>query len=208
MQEECLQLKLLIIGESNVGKTSILQRFIDNKFEKTFSTTIGIDFRSKAIKVDGKEIELQIWDTAGQERFFSITRSYYRGSDGIFLTFDLTSESSFASLTKWIGEIKEKVDEKVPVFLLGNKKDLLKGSESEINLLATVSRIKEISEELKVPWYSTSAKSGENIEEIFMDMARTILHNKGSSIKKPSKKKGFKMSKVKVSDMFWCFKFK
>lgn len=207
MQDECLQLKLLIIGESNVGKTSILQRFIENKFETSFSTTIGIDFRSKTIQVDEKEIELQIWDTAGQERFFSITRSYYRGSDGIFLTFDLSSEGSFNSLNKWIGEIKDKVDEKVPIFLLGNKKDLLDGTEQEINQLKTITKIKEISEELKVSWYATSAKSGENIEEIFMDMARTIIQERTLSIKKPSNKRRFDISKLKVSKVFWCFKF-
>lgn len=207
MQDECLQLKLLIIGESNVGKTSILQRFIENKFETSFSTTIGIDFRSKTIQVDDKEIELQIWDTAGQERFFSITRSYYRGSDGIFLTFDLSSEGSFNSLSKWIGEIKDKVDEKVPIFLLGNKKDLLDGTEQEINQLKTITKIKEISEELKVSWYATSAKSGENIEEIFMDMARTIIQERTLSIKKPSNKRRFDISKLKVSKVFWCFKF-
>ncbi|EIJ89459.1 Ras-related protein Rab-10 [Nematocida parisii] len=207
MKNECLQLKLLIIGESNVGKTSILQRFIEDKFEKTFSTTIGIDFRSKNININGKEIELQIWDTAGQERFFSITRSYYRGSDGIFLTFDLTSEGSFASLSKWINEIKEKVNENVPVFLLGNKKDLLKGKEFETTEISTIKKIKEISEELKVPWYGTSAKSGENIEEIFMDMAYTIIQNK-KGVNDTISKNTFKFTKMKVSDIFWCFKVK
>lgn len=199
MHEECLQLKLLIIGESNVGKTSILQRFIDNSFEKSFSTTIGIDFRSKSIKVDKQEIELQIWDTAGQERFFSITKSYYRGSDGIFLTFDLTSEDSFKALPKWIAEVKEKLEEKVPIFLLGNKKDLL--DDSEIETLSTTKSIKSISKELQVPWYATSAKSGENIEEIFTDMARIILKNK-----QPQKKKTYKVSTKKISNVFWCFK--
>ncbi|KAH9387322.1 Ras-related protein Rab-8A [Nematocida major] len=206
MSDECVQLKLLIIGESNVGKTSILQRFIENKFEKSFSTTIGIDFRSKTIQIDGREVELQIWDTAGQERFFSITRSYYRGSDGIFLTFDLTSESSFDSLSKWIGEIRDKVEEKVPIFLLGNKKDLLDESKGEISELKTVSKIREISEQLNVSWYGTSAKSGENIEEIFMDMARAILQGK-STIKKKSKA-SFNVSKFKISKVFWCFRFK
>lgn len=200
MHEECLQLKLLIIGESNVGKTSILQRFIDNSFEKSFSTTIGIDFRSKTIHVDKQEIELQIWDTAGQERFFSITKSYYRGSDGIFLTFDLTSEDSFKALPKWISEVKEKLDEKVPIFLLGNKKDLL--DDLEIDTLNTTKSIKKISKELQVPWYATSAKSGENIEEIFTDMARIILKNK----QPVKKKKMYKVTSKKISDVFWCFK--
>ncbi|KAI5190669.1 hypothetical protein NEMIN01_1134 [Nematocida minor] len=198
--KECLQLKLLIIGESNVGKTSILQRFIENSFHKTFSTTIGIDFRSKTISVDNEDIELQIWDTAGQERFFSITKSYYRGSDGIFLTFDLTSEDSFKALPKWISEVKEKLEEKVPIFLLGNKKDLLE--DSEIDKLSTTQSIKKISKELSVPWYMTSAKSGENIEEIFRDMARIILNKR--VVKK--KRNAYKISKEKISSAFWCFK--
>ncbi|KAI5187752.1 Ras-related protein Rab-13 [Nematocida homosporus] len=195
------QLKLLIIGESGVGKTSILQRFIENVFKKGFTSTIGIDFRSKRIKVDGVEVELQIWDTAGQERFFSITKSYYRGSDGIFLTFDISSENSFRSTEKWMAAIRSKVDENVPIFLLANKKDLI--DSGAMDSLRTVQNIKSLSGELGIPWYATSAQSGENIEEIFTDMARIILSKKQPS--QPKKKKRFTFSTRSLKKAFSCW---
>jgi len=179
------QLKLLIIGEGGVGKTSILQRFIENTFEKGLTSTIGIDFRSKRIEIDKEEVELQIWDTAGQERFFAITKSYYRGSDGIFLTFDISSESSFKNIEKWIGAVQAKIDENVPIFLLGNKKDLI--DRGDISKLSTTHKIKELSERLRLPWYITSAQSGENIEEIFTDMARAVMKKKAPKQKKKNK---------------------
>lgn len=200
MENQEMQLKLLIIGESGVGKTSILQRFIDNTFQKGFTSTIGIDFRSKKIKVEEQEAELQIWDTAGQERFFSITKSYYRGSDGIFLTFDISSEESFKSTEKWISAIQSKIEEKVPIFLLGNKKDLVE--EDEMDTLPTIQKIKHLSKELAVPYYITSAQSGENIEEIFREMAKNILKQK-KPLAAPKKK--FKLSGQSIRRVFSCW---
>ncbi|KAI5172873.1 Ras-related protein Rab-1A [Nematocida sp. LUAm3] len=203
-EKECMQLKLLIIGESGVGKTSILQRFIENTFQRGFTSTIGIDFRSKKIEVDGEEVELQLWDTAGQERFFSITKSYYRGSDGIFLTFDISSMSSFHSTEKWVSAIQGKVEENVPIFLLANKKDLV--DELYMEKLGTIQKIKMLSSDLHVPWYVTSAQSGENIEEIFTDMARTIIKKKKAMqpAKKPKKKK-FAFSHSSLRKVFSCW---
>ncbi|KAI5180524.1 hypothetical protein NEOKW01_0828 [Nematocida sp. AWRm80] len=201
MTEEVQQLKLLIIGESGVGKTSILQRFIENTFQKGFTSTIGIDFRSKRIEVDGKEVELQIWDTAGQERFFSITKSYYRGSDGIFLTFDISSSSSFKSTEKWMVAIESKLEENIPVFLLANKKDLV--TNKDINTLETIENIKELSKRISSPWYATSAQSGENIQEIFTEMARKILHSKQPQKKKQTQK--FTFSRKTLKNIFSCW---
>lgn len=199
-EKENVELKILIIGESGVGKTSILQRFIEDNFKGSFASTIGVDFRSKKIQVGNKEVELQIWDTAGQERFFSITKSYYRGSDGVFLTFDISSESSFKNTEKWVSTIKSRVEKDVPIFLLANKKDLV--PESGLEALATIKSIKELSAQLHMPWYATSAQSGENIEEIFIDIAGYILSQRKMST---PKKKRFVFSTKSLRKAFSCW---
>ncbi|OAG29575.1 hypothetical protein NEDG_00708 [Nematocida displodere] len=201
MEGEVVQLKLLIIGKSGVGKTSILQRFIDKTFQTGFTSTIGVDFRSKKIEVDKQEVELQIWDTAGQERFGSITKSYYRGSDGIFLTFDLSSEDSFSDTERWVAAIQSRVEKSVPLFLLANKKDLV--DPESLDTLATLQALKNLSTELSVPWYITSAQSGENIEEIFISMARAILQ-KRSPKPKPEQKR-YKISRTAIKRLFSCW---
>lgn len=195
------QLKLLIIGESGVGKTSILQRFIDNTFQPGFTSTIGIDFRAKKIKLNGKQVELQIWDTAGQERFFSITKSYYRGADGIFLTFDLSAPESFSHTEKWISAVQGKVTERVPIFLLANKKDLV--SHKDIESLETVRALRNLGRRLNVPWYTTSARSGENVEEIFHSMAVAVLEHRTFT---PARKKDkYGISGKALKRAFWCW---
>jgi len=102
-----LLFKLLLIGDSGVGKTCILFRFSDDSFTSTFISTIGIDFKIKTIDFKGKRIKLQIWDTAGQERFNTITTSYYRGAMGLMLVYDITNRKSFESIAKWLRNIDE-----------------------------------------------------------------------------------------------------
>ncbi|CAF4988266.1 unnamed protein product, partial [Rotaria socialis] len=99
--------KLLLIGDSGVGKTCVLLRFCDSAFSTTFISTIGIDFKIRTIDLDGRKIKLQIWDTAGQERFKTITTAYYRGAMGIMLVYDITSEKSFDNIKNWIRNIEE-----------------------------------------------------------------------------------------------------
>ena len=99
--------KLLLIGDSGVGKTCILFRFSDDAFNTTFISTIGIDFKIKTIDIGGKRVKLQIWDTAGQERFHTITTSYYRGANGIMLVYDITNPKSFDNITKWLKNITD-----------------------------------------------------------------------------------------------------
>ncbi|XP_047361302.1 ras-related protein Rab-10 isoform X2 [Vespa velutina] len=102
-----LLFKLLLIGDSGVGKTCILFRFSDDAFSTTFISTIGIDFKIKTVELKGKKIKLQIWDTAGQERFHTITTSYYRGAMGIMLVYDITNEKTFENIVKWLRNIDE-----------------------------------------------------------------------------------------------------
>ncbi|TNN14867.1 Ras-related protein isoform 3 [Schistosoma japonicum] len=116
--------KLLLIGDSGVGKTSILLRFSDNLFNQTFISTIGIDFKIRTVDIDGKKIKLQIWDTAGQERFKTITTAYYRGAMGIMLVYDITNQHSFNNIKTWMQNIDEHANNDVEKMLLGNKCDV------------------------------------------------------------------------------------
>ena len=119
-----LLFKLLLIGDSGVGKTSILLGYSDNNFNNNFIPTIGIDFKIKTIELHGKKIKLQIWDTAGQERFISITTSYYRGAMGIMLVYDVTNSKSFDNIAKWLRNIQEHSNPDVEKMILGNKCDM------------------------------------------------------------------------------------
>ncbi|KAG8036556.1 hypothetical protein G9C98_003878 [Cotesia typhae] len=116
--------KLLLIGDSGVGKTCVLFRFSEDAFNTTFISTIGIDFKIRTIELDGKKIKLQIWDTAGQERFRTITTAYYRGAMGIMLVYDVTNEKSFENIKNWIRNIEENASADVEKMLLGNKCEL------------------------------------------------------------------------------------
>lgn len=118
--------KLVIIGNSGVGKSSVLLRFADDQFNESYLTTIGVDFRFKTLPIDGKNVKLQIWDTAGQERFRTITNAYYKGADGIVITYDTTSEQSFEDVNGyWLNEVESYAEKDVDLLLLGNKSDML-----------------------------------------------------------------------------------
>ena len=113
--------KLLLIGDSGVGKTCLLFRFAENSFNPTFISTIGIDFKIQTVEIDGKRIKLQVWDTAGQERFRTITTAYYRGAMGILLVYDVTNKKTFDNITNWLRNIEEHAAEGVEQLLVGNK---------------------------------------------------------------------------------------
>lgn len=116
--------KYIIIGDTSVGKSCILLQFLEKKFKFDHDTTIGVEFGSKIITVNDKQLKLQIWDTAGQETFKSITRSYYRGSIGVILVYDITNRESFNNISRWLDETKSYANDKVVVMLVGNKTDL------------------------------------------------------------------------------------
>ncbi|ROL47862.1 Ras-related protein Rab-13 [Anabarilius grahami] len=151
--------KLLLIGDSGVGKTCLIIRFAEDNFNSTYISTIGIDFKVKTIEVEGKKVKLQVWDTAGQERFKTITTAYYRGAMGIILVYDITDEKSFENIQNWMKSIKENASAGVSQMLLGNKCD--------IEAKRKVS--KEIGEKLAkehgIRFFETSAKSSINVEE-------------------------------------------
>lgn len=161
--------KLLLIGDSGVGKTCLLFRFSDDAFNTTFISTIGIDFKIKTVEVDGKKIKLQIWDTAGQERFHTITTSYYRGAMGILLVYDITQEKTFDNIAKWLRNIDEHASEGVERLILANKCDL------EDKRMVSKERGETIARDQNVRFYETSAKENVSVEEAFMKLTEDIL---------------------------------
>lgn len=165
-----LLFKLLLIGDSGVGKTCLLFRFSDDAFNTTFISTIGIDFKIKTVELGGKKIKLQIWDTAGQERFHTITTSYYRGAMGIMLVYDITNGKTFENISKWLRNIDEHANEDVEKMILGNKCDM------EDKRQVPKERGDGIAREHGIPFLETSAKANINVEKAFMDLAQAILN--------------------------------
>lgn len=166
-----LLFKLLLIGDSGVGKTCVLYRFSDDAFNTTFISTIGIDFKIKTIELKGKKIKLQIWDTAGQERFHTITTSYYRGAMGIMLVYDITNSKSFDNISKWLRNIDEHASSEVVKMLLGNKCDMSN------RRVVSKERGERIAIDHGVRFLETSAKANVNIDKAFYDLAEAILDN-------------------------------
>jgi len=160
--------KLLLIGDSGVGKSSLLLRFADNTFSDSFIATIGVDFKIITIDLNGAQVKLQIWDTAGQERFRTITSSYYRGAHGIIVVYDITNPDSFANVRKWLQEINRYASENVQKILVGNKCDLV--SERKVSY----EDAKELADELGVTFLETSAKNATNVDVAFENMAKAI----------------------------------
>jgi len=165
--------KILTIGESGVGKTCVLRRFVENKFLKNHLATIGIDFKTKTLNINNREIKLKIWDTAGQERFRNITTQYYKGADGIVLVYDVTDDGSFEKIRDWMAQIQSNAQrDELGLVLLGNKCDI----EPRV---VTEEQGTKMAEELKVSYFETSALNGQGINEAFEQLARDIMKKKG-----------------------------
>ena len=171
--EPSITFKILTIGESGVGKTCILRRFVENKFLKNHLATIGIDFKTKTLNINNQEIKLKIWDTAGQERFRNITTQYYKGADGIVLVYDVTDEASYEKIKDWMDQILSNTQqEEIGLVLLGNKCDMEPRNVTE-------DQGKKMAEELKISQFETSALTGQGIKEAFEQLTRDIMKKKG-----------------------------
>ncbi|KTW28020.1 GTP-binding protein ypt2 [Pneumocystis carinii B80] len=161
-------IKLLLIGDSGVGKSCLLLRFSDDFFTPSFITTIGIDFKIRTIELDGKRIKLQIWDTAGQERFRTITAAYYRGAMGILIVYDVTDEKSFQNVRLWVSNVEQHASEGVNKILVGNKCDW------EERRVISEEQGQALAQEFGIPFLETSAKSNINVDDAFFCLARGI----------------------------------
>ena len=162
--------KVLLIGDSSVGKTSVLLRYVDDTFNPEFQTTIGVDFKISTFQLNGKVIKLQLWDTAGQDRFKTIVASYYRGAHGIILAFDITNATSFQNITRWYDESQNYLQKSVPKLLIGNKSDL--SSQRAVR----TEDAKELADRLGVDYIETSAKNSQNVKLAFETLSRNILN--------------------------------
>ena len=163
--------KIILIGSSGVGKSSLIQRYTQKTFEDVYDCTIGVDFFTKTIDVNGKTVKLQIWDTAGTEKYRSITSSYYRGSHCALIVFDLTSKDSFESLPTWIENYYKNCNQEFDknVIMIGNKNDLSEKRD------VTQEKINDFIKLNNLVYFETSAKTGENVDESFQYIAQKLM---------------------------------
>ncbi|XP_074301795.1 ras-related protein RABD1-like [Silene latifolia] len=166
--------KLLLIGDSSVGKSCLLLRFADDSYVDSYISTIGVDFKIRTTELEGKSVKLQIWDTAGQERFRTITSSYYRGAHGIIIVYDVTEMESFNNVKQWLNEINRYANDSVCKLLVGNKCDLVE------NRVVDTQMGQALADELGIPFLETSAKDAVNVEKAFLTMAGEIKKKVGN----------------------------
>jgi len=160
--------KMLLIGDSGVGKSCLLLRFADDTYTESYISTIGVDFKIRTIELEGKTVKLQIWDTAGQERFRTITSSYYRGAHGIIVVYDVTDRDTFEHVKQWLQEIDRYANEHVNKLLVGNKSDL------EDKRQVSKEEGQAFADEHGIKFLETSAKDASNVEPAFQEMAKQI----------------------------------
>jgi len=164
--------KLVLIGDSGVGKSCLLLRFADDSFTDSYISTIGVDFRFRTVNIEQKTVKLQIWDTAGQERFRTITSAYYRGAHGIIMVYDVTNYESFEHVEEWLNEVNRHASESTLKLLVGNKADLADDKKVETEEAETFAK------NLNISFLETSAKNATNVEAAFLTMAKQLIQAK------------------------------
>ena len=165
---EDYKLKIVIVGDSGVGKSNLLKRFTSNEFNENSKATVGVEFLSKSYKINDKIFKIEMWDTAGQERYKSITSAYYKGAKGALIVYDTTIAQSFENINKWLGEIKEKAGKDIKLIIIGNKIDLK--DKKVVSTEQALTRAKE----LDIPLMETSAKDATNVKEAFYDLLKEM----------------------------------
>ena len=167
--KEELKLKLVLLGDSGVGKTNLISRYISNSFDENTRATIGVEFFCKNFRINKKRtIKVEIWDTAGQERYKAITSVYYKGAKGAFIVYDITSRKTFENIDKWIGEIKERTTDDVKLIIIGNKTDL--NNEREVKSEEALIKYQD----MDIPLIETSALEDTNVNEAFINLIKIV----------------------------------
>jgi len=162
--------KVVLIGDSGVGKSNLLSRFTRNEFNLETKSTIGVEFATRSIQADGKTIKAQIWDTAGQERYRAITSAYYRGAVGALLVYDIAKNVTFKNVERWLAELRENAANNIVIMLVGNKSDLRHLRE------VPTDTAKEFSEKNNLLFIETSALDSSNVELAFQNILTEIYH--------------------------------
>ena len=170
-EEEEIKFKILVLGDSSVGKTTLLLKYVDGYFPTLYVATIGVEFKTKKINVDGIDITLQIWDTAGQERFRSVTKSFLKGADGIIYVYDVTNKESFDNLKTWINTAEESITDFKKI-IIGNKIDI------EDKKKVSTEMLEKFCEKQNLKGLETSAKNGTNVNEMFELLTKMIIDGK------------------------------
>ncbi len=167
-----INIKLIIIGDSDVGKTTLIYRYTDNYFNEEISPTVGLDNKVKKLNIQGLQAKIQIWDTAGQEKYDSLTSQLYKNTDGIILVFDLTNNTSFISIKKYIEKIKKNCDHKIKKLLVGNKVDMKDG------IKVNKKDIYDLCKNNCLKYNDVSAKENINVEKAFRTIIDSIIEKK------------------------------
>ncbi|MCJ1474971.1 hypothetical protein MMC13_003631 [Lambiella insularis] len=194
--------KVVLIGDSGVGKSNLLSRFTRNEFNLDSKSTIGVEFATRSIQVDAKTIKAQIWDTAGQERYRAITSAYYRGAVGALLVYDISKHQTYENVTRWLKELRDHADANIVIMLVGNKSDL-----RHLRAVPT-EEAKQFASENNLSFIETSALDASNVElafqniltEIYRIVSAKVLDNGDSSQNPIGERKVLEISKEKGSD--------
>ena len=186
-EEYDLMFKILLLGDSGVGKSSLLLRYTKHEFNVDMRSTIGVEFALKYLKIDNFQLKVQIWDTAGMERYRSITSAYYKGAKGVIIVYDICREKSFEDVDKWIEDFKSKADEDAVILLIGNKNDL--DDKREVN--KEEAELK--AQKNKFAFMETSAKDNNNVDKAFETLFKEIVKNYKD-------KNGGDIGEIKVKD--------
>ena len=196
-----LLFKLILIGDSSVGKSNILSKYLKNEFDENSKATVGVEFGTKNILINGKKIKIQIWDTAGEERYRSITSAYYKGAKGAFIVYDITRKTTFDNIDKWISDLRLNGDKNICIIILGNKSDLIEQRQIQEK------DGKKKAEMFKTAFLETSALNGDNIAKAFDELIEQIYQNNKSFFENDNKKeidKGVNLNDNKDKDNKKC----
>jgi len=164
-----LELKLLMLGDAGVGKTSLILRYCDDYFTDTFISSMGSDFKEKSVVIEGQPVSVELYDTAGQERFRKVTSSYFRGGQGVMIVFDVNNPASFENVRKWKTEVDRYAEDEVAIVLVGNKTDLERRVSEE--------SARKLAAELGLPYTETSCKKPSGVEEAMLLLAKETKLN-------------------------------
>jgi small GTP-binding protein len=184
-------IRLIVIGDSGVGKTQMMFRFTDDTFYSQSGPTVGVDFKAKTIPISGVPHKIQIWDTAGQERFRNITEAYYRKGHGIAIVYNVTSRESFDNVPGWFDSVKNKYESLGPISII------LVGNKSDLNPVVSMEEGMQMAQEHNANFFQTSAMDGSNIEDAFTDLASRAAQALASKPSEATPAQGLKIDKKK-----------